>query len=208
VPLHGLWQQSSVGLTAVLNPTMVGLAERICPVLGFVLLLTVFLGPGCVRKSTPIRPRSSVTQWYEFQGTWTAAGSRDSLSLQGSRTSSISTFSGSLLLAGRSRPGIGFRSEAIIFNDSETGLVGRAVWVDEHGDKVYSELRNDPAESNKIIGTFIGGTGRYTGVTGNYEFSWRFAIQNEDGAVQGQSVGLNGRIFVASPVSAMRDGNP
>ena len=53
-----------------------------------------------------------------------------------------------------------------------------------------------PPANNKIMGTFVGGTGRYAGVTGDYEFSWRFMLENEDGTVQGQSVGLKGRVRV------------
>jgi hypothetical protein len=90
---------------------------------------------------------------------------------------------------------VGFRSEAILFSDTATGLVGRAAWTDEHGDQAYSELQGQgTATSNKITGTFVGGTGRYSGASGSYEFSWRFVLENEDGAVEGQSVGLKGRV--------------
>lgn len=79
-------------------------------------------------------------------------------------------------------------------------MIGRAVWVDESGNRAVSELRGEgSADNNKIIGTFTGGTGRYSGATGTYEFSWRFLIENEDGVVQGQSVGLKGRVRVNSP---------
>ena len=129
--------------------------------------------------------------------------------MEGDRQASISTFDGSLVLAGPSRPGIGFRSEAIVFNDSAAGMVGRAVWTDEHGDQAYSELRGSGNGSdNRISGTFIGGTGRYTGAKGSYEFTWRFLIENEDGAVQGQSVGLKGRIRVDSTQAASVPGVP
>jgi hypothetical protein len=84
-----------------------------------------------------------------------------------------------------------------VFSDTVTGLVGRAVWTDEHGDCAYSELRGEgSASNNKIIGTFLGGTGRYSGATGSYEFSWHFVLENEDGAVQGQSLGLKGRVRI------------
>jgi hypothetical protein len=87
-----------------------------------------------------------------------------------------------------------------VFSDSATGIVGRAVWTDERGDQAISELRGEgTANNNKIIGTFIAGTGRYSGATGTYEFSWRFVLENEDGVVQGQSIGLNGQIRVDSP---------
>jgi len=142
-------------------------------------------------------------EWHQFQGTWTAAGSRNTMRLTANRWAAISTYEGSLLLAGPSRPGVGFRSEAIVFSDSATGLIGRAVWTDEHGDQAVSELHgDDTAKNNKITGTFIGGTGRYAGATGTYEFSWRFVLENEDGLVQCQSIGLNGRVLVDSPQTA------
>ena len=151
----------------------------------------------CSRAPQVSKSVSPGGEWRDFQGTWTAAGSRNIMQLGGDRRATVSNFSGSLVLAGPSRPGVGFRSEAIVFSDTVTGLVGRAVWTDEHGDRAYSELRGEgSASSNKIIGTFVGGTGRYSGATGSYEFSWRFVLENEDGVVQGQSLGLKGRVRV------------
>jgi hypothetical protein len=133
--------------------------------------------------------------WREFQGTWTATGSRDVIRLGAERRASVATFNGTLLLAGPSRPGVGFRAEAVVLNDSATGMVGRSVWTDERGDQVFSELRGEGSSSgNRITGTFIGGTGRYAGATGGFEFTWRFVLETEDGTVQGQSVGLKGRV--------------
>jgi hypothetical protein len=107
---------------------------------------------------------------------------------------------GSLLLGGRSRPGVGFRGEAIALNDSARGLVGYAVWTDERGDQVFSELRGEgTASGNRITGTFTDGTGRYAGATGVYEFSWQYVLEAEDGTVQGRAVGLKGRVRFGSP---------
>ena len=153
----------------------------------------------CSRAPHFSKSASPDGEWHDFQGTWTAAGSRNIMRLGGDRRAAVSSFNGSLVLAGPSRPGVGFRSEAIVFSDTVTGLVGRAVWTDEHGDRAYSELRGEgSASNNKIIGTFLGGTGRYSGAIGSYEFSWRFVLENEDGAVQGQSLGLKGRVRVDS----------
>jgi hypothetical protein len=135
------------------------------------------------------------SEWREFEGTWTAAGSRQSIALAADRKASVSTLRGSLLLSGPARPAVGFRAEAVVFNDSTSGMVGRAVWTDARGDQAWSELRGEgTATGNRIVGTFVAGTGRYAGVTGNYEFSWRFVLETEDGTVQGQSVGLKGRV--------------
>jgi hypothetical protein len=152
---------------------------------------------------------SSDGEWHDFQGTWTATGNRNIMQLAGERRAAVSSFDGSLVLAGPTRPGAGFRSEAIVFSDTVTGLVGRAVWTDEHGDRAYSELRGQgSANDNKIVGTFVGGTGRYSGATGSYEFSWRFVLENEDGSVQGQSSGLKGRVRVDNQQAGSAERSP
>jgi hypothetical protein len=163
----------------------------------------------CSRVPQTPQPNPATDPWHEFHGTWTATGMRNTMRLEGDRRASISNFEGSLLLAGPSRPAVGFRAEAIVFNDTATGMVGRAVWTDEHGDQVFSELHGEgTATRNRIVGTFLGGTGRYSGVTGTYEFSWRFLIENEDGNVQGQSLGLTGRVRVDSAHATSRPRGP
>ena len=149
----------------------------------------------CAPSAPPPEAPSAEAAWHDFQGTWTAAGSRHVIRLGSDRQASVSNLSGALMLAGPSRPGVGFRAEAVVLNDSATGMTGRAVWTDERGDLVFSELKGDGTSTgNRIVGTFLGGTGRYSGATGTFEFSWRFVLESEDGVVQGQSVGLKGRV--------------
>jgi len=157
----------------------------------------------CGPANSPPAARVSAGEWREFQGTWTATGSRHRISLGPDRRASIADYEGSLLLSGTSRPAIGFRAEAIVLNDSTTGMVGRAVWTDDLGNEVYSEMRGEgSATGNRVVGTFLGGTGPYAGATGTYEFAWRFMIENESGAVQGQSIGFKGRVRVGPPPAA------
>jgi len=154
----------------------------------------------CGPETQPVAPVPSGDGWREFEGTWTAAGNRHTLRLGPERRTSTADFTGSLLLTGPGRPGVGFRAEAIVFNDSVTGMVGRAVWTDERGDQAFSELRGEGTSTgSRVTGTFVGGTGRFAGVTGTYEFSWRFVLEAEDGQVQGQSVGLKGRVQFGTP---------
>lgn len=171
-----------------------------------VLLALLFMS-ACARAPQPAQSRSKHADWHEFHGTWTATGNRNEMLLEGDRRASIADFNGSLMLAGESRPNVGFRAEAIIFNDSSTGMTGRAVWIDEHGDKVFSVLQGAQGDK-KIAGTFVGGTGRYARATGSYEFSWRFVLQSDDGKMQGESVGLNGRVRVDSSVKTSDLGDP
>jgi len=161
---------------------------------GFAALLAL---AACSPASPPAEPSPGDDGWREFQGTWTAAGSRHAIRLGADRQASIANLNGTLLLSGPSRPAVGFRAEVVVLNDSATGMVGRSVWTDERGEQVFSELKGEgTATGNRIVGTLVGGTGRFAGVTGTYEFSWRFVLETEDGTVQGQSVGLKGRVRV------------
>ncbi len=164
---------------------------------GVLLACTLALA-ACDAGTPPPAPRGPA-DWHAFAGTWTAAGTRTTLHLAGTRTASIATFEGTLMLAGPARPNVGFRAQALVFTDSATGMTGRAVWTDENGDLVFSELAGVvDSGGNRVTGTFTGGTGRYDGAEGTYEFSWRFLLAEEEGVVQGQSQGLRGRVRIAA----------
>ena len=193
------------------NPISRLLLERVrrLSFTGKILVAGLLFMTGCDHAPRVRQPTPASGDWHEFQGTWTAAGSRNIMRLEGERRASIANFSGSLVLAGPSRPNVGFRAEAIVFNDSLTGLTGRAVWTDEHGDQAFSELQLTGTQAdNKIVGKFTGGTGRYAGATGTYEFAWRFVLESEDGNMQGESVGLKGRVRVDSAQARSGIGDP
>jgi len=100
--------------------------------------------------------------------------------------------------------GVGFRAKAIGFSDNLAGMQGRCVWTDERGDKVYSELKGEWVGTGKsIVGTFLGGTGRFAGLTGEYSFQWKYVVESEDGAVSGSAVNLQGRARFGSTAGAL-----
>jgi hypothetical protein len=99
--------------------------------------------------------------------------------------------------------GVGFRAKAIGFSDNLAGMEGRCVWTDERGDKVYSELKGEwVGTGNRITGNFLGGTGRFTGITGEYSFQWEYVVESEDSAVSGRAVNLKGRARFGSTATA------
>lgn len=145
-------------------------------------------------------PLPAGNDWHPFTGTWTASGTRHTLHLGGDRRASVIDVSGSMLLAGPGKPGRGFRADAIGFADDKEGFVGRAVWTDERGDQVFSEITGERVGgANHLTGTFTGGTGRYAGATGEYQFQWQYLIEAEEGVVQGRAVALTGRVRVGEP---------
>jgi len=167
---------------------------RLTPVF---IAAALLLSLGCRRGPEASSASSLSLDWREFQGTWVASGNRQTIRLAGDRRASIAQLSGSLVLSGASRPNRGFLADAVVLNDTQTGTIGRAVWTDEHGDHIYSELKGEPTGTgSRISGTIVGGTGRYTGATGSYQFAWRFVIDTDDGHVQGQSEDLTGQIRV------------
>jgi hypothetical protein len=153
----------------------------------------------CGPSPSPPSAAPAADGWHEFSGSWNASGTRRMLSLGGDRHAALVDLSGSMFLAGPSRPGVGFRAEGIALVDTATGLVGRSVWTDDRGDQVYSEIRGEgPATGKRLTGTFIGGTGRYAGATGSYEFVWQYVLYADEGTIQGRATDLVGRVRVGA----------
>lgn len=163
-------------------------------------------GPAKGPESAPA-PKSAPSSgiWHSFEGTGTAAGRGQVLQLGPDRKVSIVHMTGSLLLTGEQRMGQGFRSEILGAFDSLKGGTAWCVWTDSRGDQVFSELRGERVGTgNRFVATILGGTGRYSGVSGQYEFDWQYVIRAEDGTIQGRTVGLRGRFRVDAPLSPPR----
>src|SRR5262245_30441094 len=171
------------------------------------LLVAVLLTAACGQSGGTAPHSPPAGGWQAFEGTWTAAGTRRTLRLGPNDRAAIFELTGSVLLTGPQRPAVGFIAHAIGFSDSRTGMQGRCVWTDERGDMVYSELKGQAVGSgNRIAGTFVGGTGRYAGVTGDYSFQWQYVVDTEDGAVSGRVVDLKGRARFGQATTALAGG--
>jgi hypothetical protein len=167
-------------------------------------LVPLLLAAACSQPTVSSPVVSSSGEWRTFEGTWSASGTRQILNLETNHRASIFDLTGSLLLIGDQGLGVGFQAQAIGFTESLAGMHGRCVWTDERGDKVYSELKGEVvATGNHIVGTFLGGTGRYARITGEYSFQWRFIVESEDGTVSGRAVDLKGRARLSSAAAAL-----
>ena len=169
------------------------------------VLAALLATAACGQSGDPAPQTPPRDAWHAFEGTWTAAGTRRTLRLGAAHRAAVFELTGSLLLTGAQRPAVGFKAQAIGFSDSRAGMQGRCIWTDERGDMVFSELRGEAVGSgNHIMGTFVGGTGRYAGVSGDYTFQWQYVVDAEDGAVSGRVVDLKGRARLgqAAPATA------
>jgi len=145
-----------------------------------------------------VRAQTQAAEGFRtFDGTWSATGQRQVLPTETGRPAAVVRLSGAVLLQDASGLAGGFRGEAIGFDDGRVLSVGRAVWTDGRGDRIFSELKGGPLQTGRqISGTFTGGTGRYAGVTGDYELTWQYVVSSEGETVQGRTTNLRGRVRV------------
>ncbi|EXI82358.1 MAG: hypothetical protein AW10_00461 [Candidatus Accumulibacter appositus] len=164
-----------------------------------IVLFSALVVTGCGQPEPP--PASALTDdMRAFTGNWTATGTRQVLDLGPGRQTGTFQLSGAMMLSGKQRLNLAFRAEVIGFSDPMTGLVGRSVWTDDRGDKVFSELRGEGVGPGKLIdGKFTGGTGRYSGLSGEYSFRWQRIGSIQGNELTGRVVGLNGWARLGSP---------
>jgi hypothetical protein len=186
------------------SPGHAGLARWGFPLALLTLAALSCGGPAGEREAAP-----APGEWRSFEGTGTATGQRQTLHLGPGRKVSIVNLTGSLVLVGERRLGQGFRSEVLGYTDTLKGGTAWSVWTDNRGDQVFGEFRGGPiGTGSRFTGTLLGGTGRYAGVTGEYEFEWQYVLDEEDGSIQGRITGLRGRFRQNAPSSPPPPGTP
>lgn len=162
---------------------------RMAAVVGGLLLATGTLVP-----LAQVQAPAPAGEWVAFEGSWSATGERHTLPTQANRTAAIVRLSGAVVLTGHGGLGRGFRGEAIGYDDGQAVSLGRWVWTDDRGDRIFGELKGEPiATGRRTVGTITGGTGPYSGITGEYEFSWQYVVTEGATTVQGRTTGLKGR---------------
>jgi len=152
-------------------------------------LVPVFAAPAAHGQTAPN------ADWRAFEGTWSASGQRQVLPTVSGRPAGTFQLSGALALTSGEGLSRGFRGEAIGFDDGTGVVIAHCVWTDEHGDRIYSQLKGETvATGRRVAGTVVGGTGRYAGLIGEFTFEWQYVVEGESGAISGRAVGLRGRV--------------
>ncbi len=149
---------------------------------------------GVVTAITHAQQPAPGGEWRAFAGSWTATGRRQTLPTDGGGFAAVIQLSGNVAL--QDAPGVpgGFTGELLAFDDGQSISVGRAVWTDSHGDRVFSALHGEPiVTGRRVTATITGGTGRYAGIVGEYQLTWQYVVRGEGDDVQGRAVDLKGR---------------
>jgi len=132
--------------------------------------------------------------WRPFSATWTLTGERQVLATEAERPASVIHVSGPLTVTGGDGLGRGLLGEVIGFDDGRALLVGRAVFTDERGDRVFCALKAEPIENGRrATATITGGTGRFAGLEGTFSFAWQYVVGAESGEIDLRSVNVEGR---------------
>ena len=165
-----------------------------------VALAVISLGPAGGVGAVPTAQQTPAAEgWRTFTGSWSARGERQTIPTEGGGVAGIVHLSGAIVLATGTELGAGMLGEAITFDDGRTLAVGRAVWTDARGDRLFSEIKGEPIDAGRrILGTITGGTGRYDRVVGDYELTWQYVVRDND-TIQGRAVDLRGRFRKATP---------
>lgn len=133
--------------------------------------------------------------WRAIEGSWSVSGHRLTLPVEGGAEAVIVDVSGAVLLSTGEGLSRGFQGRALGFADGQGLAVGRCVWTDENGDRIFSRLKGEPiATGKRLLGTITGGTGRYAGLEGEYSLVWQYVVPGEDGLIQGRAVKLTGQV--------------
>jgi hypothetical protein len=156
---------------------------------GSLALALVGTLPAAAREGAPS------AAWQAFEGSWSVSGRRHTVPVEGGANAAVVAVSGAVVLTKAEDLSLGFRGEAVGFDDGQGVSLGRAVWTDERGDRLFSRLKGEPLETGRrIVGTITGGTGRYAGLEGEYSLTWQYVIAGDDGGIQGRATRLQGRV--------------
>ncbi len=145
----------------------------------------------------PVPQGGAPGEWRTFEGSLSATGQRQLIPTESGRPALTVQLSGPVSVASGDGLSRGFRAEVVGFDDGAGLTVLRGVWTDERGDRIFSRLKGETVASGRgIEGTFAGGTGRYAGIAGDYNFDWQYVIEAEAGTISGRGVALRGRFRI------------
>ena len=151
------------------------------------LVLLLLTTPGTIQAS-----------WTEPQGTfeayWSVSGTIHILELQDGELGAAGGHTGTIVVQTNQGTVPSFETDCIAFADPE-GSVGRCVWTSTFGDLIYVNLKGSgTAGFGATRGTFVGGTGKFQGIQGGFQFEWNYNVSSgKDATLDGYTMRMTGR---------------
>ena len=132
-----------------------------------------------------------------FEGNWSVKGTTHPVEASG-RTMALVRVEGRVTVRSSGGLATQFGAECVAVSDKVTGGVGRCVWTDEAGEKIFFEIGGSVVgpmgTSRDARGRVIGGTGRYEGIEGSWDLEWLFVDSAlDDTRFKGYVTKLEGR---------------
>jgi len=129
-----------------------------------------------------------------FEGTLTATGNRQMLEFMDERTVFTFSLEGHINLKNAVGETADFWADWVGLWDSKTGGTARCVWDDMKGQKIYVVLNGTQLEKGATLtGEFVGGTGAFQGIQGNFIFTWTTAsFDTGDKVIAGYAKDIKG----------------
>jgi hypothetical protein len=144
------------------------------PIVGSLLLL--FASGGIDQPAHAQAPPKSGT----FSARWVISGTWRGLGLGDEREVIVSDWGGRLDVMPGGGAIVDLASRCLVLWDSATGGTARCRWRHPSGDEIWSEIEGGLfAKGTPVTGRFVGGTGRYSGISGEFRFDGWFALYIE-----------------------------
>lgn len=137
---------------------------------------------------------SQAGQAGTFEGTLTASGHRHMFDFQKGRPVFTFAMEGHVNLANAVGATGDFWATWVGLWDAKTGGTIRCVWDDMKGQKIFVELSGTRMKAGaSLTGQFVGGTGAYQGIEGNFIFTWTtLAFDADDEIIAGYAKDVKG----------------
>lgn len=137
----------------------------------------------------PEAPADQVVKEGTFSARWSTSGSWEGFPVGSGRWVSIYKSTGSIMSETGEGPFHNMSSRCIGMGDSARADTGHCVFTDADQDKIFDEWTYDGTSGT---GSIIGGTGKYEGIQGFYEYEWVSVPAAKDGTYQGYSSSFSG----------------
>jgi len=116
-----------------------------------------------------------------FTGTWIASGKRQAQDFAEGRDVFTYRVEGHLNLKDGLGEVVDLWSECSGLWDAKTGSMTRCVWRGMEGQKAFIVMeRQSLDEGARVTGEIIGGTGKLSGITGVFTFTWSSMFFNDE----------------------------